>query len=327
MATESMRQPVAVISDILHAYEADRLPVVVDPRRLTRAIALLDAAIGAREIRDQASVAAAVEHFGARRLAQGVSIQTVRREVITLKAAVRAAWKSGALAQLFHVKVPGPGAPRQRWLTEAEAHKLLARADGELRTFLVLALCTGARLGAMLELTWDRVDLRRGTIDFRTEGSPRRKTRAVVPIAPPLRAELERVRPRRAGRRRLLNRKEDSLRTQLHALAKACGIAPVTPHALRHTVATWLLSGPEVDLVTTSRLLGHRSTLITEQVYAHILPQHLQGATQALGRLLEPPARRAKAPHRSSPCSTSASSSSATDGSALPVPRNRAGCG
>ena len=285
------------ISEVLDAYHEDRRPVVVCAYRLGRSVGLLRRLIGEVEITDQASVAAAVARFGAARLATGVVEQTVRRDLITLKAAVRYGWKTGLLATLYYVRVPGPGAARQRWLTPAEARRLLARAEGELRTFLVLALCTGARMGAIMELTWDRVDLRLGTIDFRSAGSPRRKNRAVVPIAPQLRAELEAVRPARAGRRRVFALAPCTLRRRLHALARAAKVRPLTPHALRHTVATWLLAGGRAELITASRLLGHKSTLITEQVYAHILPEHLQGAADVLGAALEsPPRRRALAP-------------------------------
>jgi integrase len=48
--------------------------------------------------------------------------------------------------------------------------------------FWLLAFGTGARTAAMLDLTWDRVDLIRRTIDYRVPGVVyKNKRRAVVP--------------------------------------------------------------------------------------------------------------------------------------------------
>ncbi len=67
-----------------------------------------------------------------------------------------------------------------------------------MRIFVALAMLTGARKGSILALTWDRVHFDSGLIDFQEPGrSLPVKRRAVVPIAPALRKELE-----EAGRHR-----------------------------------------------------------------------------------------------------------------------------
>ena len=276
------------LCEALQAYQADRLPVVVSEYRLRSSVRLLESIVGDRVVEAQADMAAAVAHYLATRLKAGGGSATVRRELITLKAAVRRAWKAGEVGALYYVHIPPAGPSRQRWLPPAEARRLLAAAAPELRLVLLLGLCTGARLSAICELTWDRVDLQLGTIDFRTVGSPRRKHRAVAPIAQPLRLELQRIRPQRPGRRPLVTLSQTAIRRRLARLAASLRLPHLSPHALRHTVATWLLSGGTTELVTASRLIGHRSTLITEQVYAHILPRHLQAAADVLGDTLQP---------------------------------------
>ncbi|WP_167309522.1 hypothetical protein [Brevundimonas naejangsanensis] len=47
------------------------------------------------------------------------------------------------------------------------AHFRSAPRTKHLLLFTRLALYTGARSGAILGLTWDRVDLERGVIDYR----------------------------------------------------------------------------------------------------------------------------------------------------------------
>ena len=64
-------------------------------------------------------------------------------------------------------------------------------------------------------------------------------------------------------------------------VTKAAGLEGVTPHTLRHTVAT-LLVRAGVPLIEVSKLLGHKDSRITEKVYAKFSPDYLKKATEAL---------------------------------------------
>ncbi len=62
---------------------------------------------------------------------------------------------------------PPKPAPKDRYLTRAEIDQLLAApAEPHIRLAILLMLSTAARVTAILELTWDRVDLDRGQIDL-----------------------------------------------------------------------------------------------------------------------------------------------------------------
>lgn len=67
------------------------------------------------------------------------------------------------------------------------------------------------------------------------------------------------------------------------AFRTACKIAEVPdcrPHDLRRTLGSWMLmNGSPIEVV--SRMLGHSSIRITEQVYAHLLPHKISDATSA----------------------------------------------
>ena len=64
------------------------------------------------------------------------------------------------------------------------------------------------------------------------------------------------------------------------ACRRAC-LDDVTPHVLRHTCATWLMQAG-VDMWQASGYLQmSRETL--ERVYGHHHPDHLKGASEALG--------------------------------------------
>jgi hypothetical protein len=76
------------------------------------------------------------------------------------------------------------------------AGSLLAESQAlHVRTFPAICLWTAARSATVLQLTWDRVDLIAGMIDFGsvTDG----KGSAVVPIADSLRSYLSRSRQSR----------------------------------------------------------------------------------------------------------------------------------
>ena len=64
------------------------------------------------------------------------------------------------------------------------------------------------------------------------------------------------------------------------AVAKASISKTITPHTLRHSYATGLLEAG-VDLLTISRLLGHKS-FVTTMVYLHVRRPHLQSAPSPL---------------------------------------------
>jgi integrase/recombinase XerD len=79
-------------------------------------------------------------------------------------------------------------------------------------------------------------------------------------------------------------------RRTLEYAVQACGhaasIPALTPHTLRHTYATMLLTAG-VPLTEVSELLGH-SDVATTAIYLHVLPERLRGAVETL----RPPQRR-----------------------------------
>lgn len=275
------------IADALDAYVADRCDVVVAVRRLSNTARRLRATIGDIDLADQSTVAEAVRRY--RRSRQDVSAATVRRELITLRAALRLAWRRGDLPFLPAVEVGGPSPGRTRWLSQADARALLARLDGPAGLFLALAIASGARAEAILELTWDRVDLRRRVIDFRAPHprAARRKHRAVVPFGAGLAARLSAAgaHPDSADAC-VVPRSYTFVSRAIRSAAADLGLEGVSAHIMRHSVATWLLDEGGVDLLIASRMIGHRSTAITEQIYAHLTTRQLAPAANLLDGVL-----------------------------------------
>ena len=88
--------------------------------------------------------------------------------------------KSNGCSQAPYIPVPQKPGPREHYLTREEAQKLLERSVDATREALhVLALSKQlVRASALLELTWDRVDVDVRRIDLR---DPNRPTHAKGP--------------------------------------------------------------------------------------------------------------------------------------------------
>lgn len=207
---------------------------------------------------------------------------TILRELVTLRAALKFAKTEKWIATLPYIEVPSQPKPRDRWLTRDEADRLLAEALAlHVRTFLAICLYTASRASAVLQLTWDRVDLVGGLIDFGTvEGG---KGRAVVPIADSLRPHL--LEAHKASTCRFViehgSKPVASVKTGVRAAARRAKLSGVSPHVLRHTAATWMaMKGIPIEQI--ARLLGHSDPRVTWRTYAKYSPDYLRDAVAAL---------------------------------------------
>ncbi len=207
---------------------------------------------------------------------------TLRREMVTLRAALRWAEREGWITEVPHVEAPSAGQPRDRWLTRDEAARLIANArQAHVKLFIALGLYTAGRAGAVLELTWDRVDFDAAVIDL---GSGRgNKRRAAVPLHPKVRPMLDAA---FAVRKTPFVIEHDGKRVAsakkgFRAAAERAGVPWATPHVLRHTAATWMAQrGVSVERIAA--FLGN-SVAMVERVYVHHSPQHMSEASAALG--------------------------------------------
>jgi integrase len=70
-----------------------------------------------------------------------------------------------------------------------------------------------------------------------------------------------------------------------YRLVKQAGVRRITPHGLRHTMATLLLSSGKPVSVVSERL-GHAKVSMTYDVYSHVIPGQQRDAAETMGALL-----------------------------------------
>jgi len=191
--------------------------------------------------------------------------------------------KAGILPSAPFIELPGAPPPKERYLTRTEVERLLAaEASPHIRLAILLMLTTAARVTAVLELTWDRVDFQRRQINLRNgEGS--RKGRAIVPMNETIYAAL--IEARRAALSdhviEWAAKPVKSIKRGFARVVDNAGLEEVSPHVLRHTAAVHMAeAGVSMDEI--AQYLGHSETRITAAVYARFSPSHLMQAAKAL---------------------------------------------
>ena len=214
-----------------------------------------------------------------------ISDGTIITELNRLASALNHAVEKRLLAATPHIPRPEVPPARDRFLTRPEAVKLIeATKAPHVRLFIALALCTAARRGAILDLTWDRVDMAKRMVDFSNPESSRRlKNRAIVPLNTRVMNELTALQGKTESKYVIAFRGERilSLKTALRTASKDSGVMGVTAHVFRHTAAVWMAED-NVPMAQIAQYLGHKDSRVTELHYARYTPTFLRGAAQAL---------------------------------------------
>ena len=254
----------------------------------------LPAAITVRHLTPQLQV-----RFRDFRSKAGVGGHTVSRDLAALRGALTWAWKNQRIEHPpFIADVPAhQKAPaRDRVLSMEEVAALMdACADRDDREhilrFIMIELGTAGRPEAVLELTSNNIDLKRGLIDPRQPGRLHpRKRRAIVPIANAvlpwvsgIEGKIITYRVPIAKRNRTpdgpthLVRETRCIKTAWKAICEDAGVTGATPKTLRHTMLTWLAERgvPKEQRMT---LAGHSAQDTTAKNYEHLSPQYLRAA-------------------------------------------------
>ena len=160
----------------------------------------------------------------------------------------------------------------------------------EYADVFLFACFTGLRWSDLISLKWNEVDMDKSMIShMQYKGHSRKAKMLYIPLNDTSREILERWKGKHeefvfgllpndydlsdeVGFLKVRNAADRTINQSLQSIGNKMGLPfNLHIHLGRHTYAMMALNGG-VDIKTTSSLLGHASTLVTEKVYATLLP-------------------------------------------------------
>ncbi len=228
----------------------------------------------------------AIENMQSDIIKKGLSIAYANRLVAVLKRMLAKAldWELApeeTLKKVRKVKLLKGENTRLRYLSEEEAERLIDNCTGYLKPVVITALNTGMRRSEIINLTWDRVDLKNRVILLdKTKNGERRE----IPINNNLHTVLSKL-VRRIDADYVFYNPETlkpyyDFKKAWHNALKKSRILDFHFHDLRHTFASWLVM-KGVDLMTVKELLGHKDIKMTLR-YSHLSKAHIKNAISVL---------------------------------------------
>jgi len=202
-----------------------------------------------------------------------------------LKAALNRAWRAGKISSDEAWRRVQPfgnvDVARVRYLTLAEAKRLINAADPDFRRLVRGALQTGARYGELIRLTVADFNPDVGTVAIQQSKSGQARHVVLTDEGAGFFRQLCAGRP---GSALIFTKADGSAWLKSHQarrIGDACERARITPpvsfHALRHSWASLsVMAG--VPLMVVARNLGHTSTGMVEKFYGHLREDYVTDA-------------------------------------------------
>lgn len=205
-----------------------------------------------------------------------------------LRAALNHAFENGKAASDLAWRKVKPfknvDAARPRYLSIAEAKRLINASEPDFRLLVQAALQTGARYSELARLTVSDFNPDVGTVQIQQSKSG--KPRHIV-LTDEGAAFFKQLSAGRAGDETMLRKADGStweMSHQLRPMADAVTRAKIKPtisfHGLRHTWASHAMMNG-MPLMVVARNLGHVDTRMVEKHYGHLAPSYVAEAVRA----------------------------------------------
>ena len=213
---------------------------------------------------------------------------SANRTLTILKAALNRAWRARKIpsddAWRRLEPFEGVDAARVRYLTIAEAKRLLNACEPYFRRLVQAALATGARYSELARLWPSDFNPDSGTVLIRASKS--NKARHIILNADGV-ALFKSLVTGKSANAILLPKADGSIWAKSHQdrpMEEACEHAKIVPEATFHTMRhTWashaVMNG--VPLIVVAKNLGHKDTRMVEKHYGHLAPSYVADAIRA----------------------------------------------
>jgi len=175
------------------------------------------------------------------------------------------------------IKAPKVDKRLPKFITYDELNKLLENAENYRDKLIIKFLFyTGVRVSELIKIKKNDIIFEEGFVKVYGKGGKER----IVPIPKELLNELKDY-VNKINTENIFPLSSRQVERIIKNIAKKAGISKkVTPHVLRHSLATTLLS-KGVDIRYIQEILGHSSLNIT-QIYTHVVPNQLKEIYQKI---------------------------------------------
>jgi integrase len=295
------RDPLSVpVADVANIYLQERAPSQKRAHETIRRIMAVAEFYGDKTL-------AAVNGQSCREYAATRPAQAARRELEDFRAAINHYFADELLAPKINIQLPEKAAPRERWLTRAEAARLLWTAwrkaqpmpkggkryvAQHIARFILVGLYTGTRsaaiCGAAIRPTVGRgyVDLERGVFYRRAPGTKETtKRQPYIRLPERLLAHLRRWERLGLSSKAIVEWEGQPVLRVSKGFARVvadAGLDGVSPHILRHTAVTWAMQNG-ADPTEARGFFGLTEKTMND-VYLHHHPDHQAGVARAVSQ-------------------------------------------
>lgn len=210
-----------------------------------------------------------------------------------------------------------------KWLIQDDVEKLILEAErvntrefrikgkigervyGVNAYYAILIIYTGLRIGELMALTWDDIDLKNKTLNVnkaRTKGiidgkialyikDPKSESGIrIIPLSDRAIYALEKIKEYSDNKNSNLivnnTSSESNITRTVNSMLfrSGCSVEKCGLHALRHTFGSLLLE-KGVDLKTISYLLGHSDITVTANIYLHVSREKAVNSIEVLNKV------------------------------------------
>ncbi len=240
----------------------------------------------------------------------GLSANSVNTIITIVQSTLKTAYSLGIISEYTGDKIKRPKSCEKKveCFSLAEQKKIEQNIlhEKNVRLFgVVLCLYTGLRVGELLALEWEDIDMRKGEIRVNktchygrnengmfgriTDVPKTPSSIRTIPVPKQILPYLREIKKKSRSTHIVSNGENlisiRSYQRSFALLLKRLDISHRGFHALRHTFATRALECG-MDVKTLSEILGHKSPTVTLNRYAHSLMKHKKEMMNKLGRLL-----------------------------------------